>query len=113
MYACMKQPKLATSRSQLYQRISKRSELFRKPRGLLLHLQTKETLGLSKNTLFSRSQNGAPRAPVELQVEPLPIRVMQEALEARSASPYTLHTETPPREPIALKIGTLALPTLT
>ena len=66
-----------------------------------------------ENTRKRHAQNGAPRAPVELQVEPLPIRVMQEALEARSASPYTLHTETPPSEPIALKIGILALPTLT
>ena len=52
MYACMKQPKLATSRSQLYQRISKRSELFRKPRGLLLHPETKETPNLLKTRCF-------------------------------------------------------------
>ena len=58
-----KQAKLSKSRSQLYQRISQRSKLFRKPHGALLRMQTTKTRDLSKNEQFSRPQNGAPRAP--------------------------------------------------
>ena len=56
-----KQAKLSKSRSQLYQRISQRSKLFRKPHGALLRVQATKTRDLSKNEQFSRPQNGAPR----------------------------------------------------
>ena len=60
-----KQAKLATSGSRLYQRISQRSKLFRKPHGALLHMQPNKTLDLSKNEQFSRPQNSARRAPIQ------------------------------------------------